>query len=108
MKIRTGFVSNSSTSSFILVLRETKYAELIAKEHPTIKYIAEKLGRKKTFEGQPVRVISWLEGNLNSLDELDSCFRSGPIREYKGDIGNDWGKFTRTAGDHGLLTGIGD
>jgi len=80
MKIRNGFVSNSSSSSFVLLIDKDYYDKTMKEQHPFLQSVGEQLGEVQqvfdrevmTFSGMDIQDYSWLE---------DTCF------DYKGSRG---------------------
>lgn len=70
MKIRTGFVSNSSSSSFTAIIREDNLdkMEFTAAEEAAFDFMSVS---KKRFEGGEVFLISSMSGNIDDLDGID-------------------------------------
>ncbi|MDD5651345.1 MAG: hypothetical protein PHF86_13180 [Candidatus Nanoarchaeia archaeon] len=68
MKVRLGFVSNSSSSSFVLVADKKDFDEAIVKLHPSIQHV---IGRTKTvnFNGKDIICI------LDHESTEDVCFQ---------------------------------
>jgi len=55
MKIRNGFVSNSSTSSFIVIMKQEHFEKGLEMVHPYVKACIEALGHSKgKFLGEDV------------------------------------------------------
>jgi hypothetical protein len=84
MKIRSGFVSNSSSSSFVLLAPKDKFNEALNQVHPYIAFISNTFAPKNsnTLLGKEFVLLS---GTLYSED--------GPnLYGYKGDILDDAGK----------------
>ncbi len=72
MKTRSGFVSNSSSSSFALILKEDDYAALVSKASPLAQSVAAYIGGENGKLGDIViRAISWMEGNSSTLECFD-------------------------------------
>jgi len=71
MKVRSGFVSNSSTSSYILIVPIDLHEKLTETmgdyEKRVIGYIAE----VDTILGQECMVLSWFSGNVDTFDYAD-------------------------------------
>lgn len=67
MKIRTGFVSNSSSSSFVAVLSKDAYVDLVASLSPTARIVADVRWsgvRHKKLDGTETVVYSSMSGEL--------------------------------------------
>lgn len=73
MKIRNGFVSNSSSSSFMIALKEEDFNEIYKGLSPLEKELVDHLGteEKKAF-GINLRVLSGMEGNYSSFEDFSS------------------------------------
>ena len=65
-----------------------------------IRSIANKFGHSKLYEGKPVRVISWQDGNMRLFEQLGI--------DYDAQVLTDWHDFTKKAEKYGLLVGIED
>jgi len=71
MKIRTGFVSNSSSSSFVAVVPMKIHERVLERKHPYIRAVVEALGGKKTVFGRECFVTStYSSQNYNVWDSL--------------------------------------
>jgi hypothetical protein len=74
MKVRAGFVSNSSTSSFVLVVTKKNFDKVLKNSDDLTKDLIKRLNiheTKKAF-GKELTTIVWPDGNTNILDFLDS------------------------------------
>ena len=70
MKIRSGFVSNSSSSSYLLIVPKETHEEVYPLLNPycqeTINYIIE---GPLTILGQECYVLNWWSGNINTFED---------------------------------------
>lgn len=73
MKIRTGFVSNSSSSSFTCLMTQKVYNSIYSELDLLSQTILEHISNETTFVGQKCMHMSWGDGNDDFL-------------EYEGDI----------------------
>jgi len=75
MKIRNGFVSNSSSSSFLLVTTKENYDKVLEdlalseEDQELLKECDYLFGTKKVF-GKDCVIVSYQEGNYSSFDNL--------------------------------------
>lgn len=62
MKIRTAFVSNSSSSSFIAIVPMEVHERVLEKVHPYVKAVVEQFGhaREENVLGVPCRVVEYM------------------------------------------------
>jgi len=109
MKIRTGFVSNSSSSSYVIVLEKSVYDQLLSQLTDLQKDILVFLsGRDESatqeFMGHTVVTIQYTEGNYSSLDDYtegmgetgyqgirEKKLREAQEKALKGDEDATWG-----------------
>ncbi len=69
MKIRSGFVSNSSSSSFVVVAPKAIVEEVLNTLRPYERAVAEHVrGGTKNFMGQEVNVFQGMTGNYDSWE----------------------------------------
>ncbi|MDD5651741.1 MAG: hypothetical protein PHF86_15200 [Candidatus Nanoarchaeia archaeon] len=72
MKIRKGFVSNSSSSSFVLVADKKDFDEAIAKLHPSIQHL---IGKTKAIKFNGKDVVCFLDNESTEDIELEYIFK---------------------------------
>jgi len=82
MKIRTGFVSNSSSSSFVCITTKQNFKETIKKCHPYVAAVGKEVFSKGRFTGMDVMVYTdYCDMGGNSYyDHLNDNF------DFDGDI----------------------
>jgi hypothetical protein len=72
MKTRQGFVSNSSTSSYIIITTKEKYDTTLSRCHPYVKAVMEALEPTESKLGkESIVVISYNSGNQSTFEYLD-------------------------------------
>lgn len=72
MKIRNGFVSNSSTSSFIIIVKVEDFNKLLTEIDPYQKAVLLELGyTERNVLGIAAVVISGMAGNYSSFEGMD-------------------------------------
>jgi len=77
MKIRNGFVSNSSTSSFVLIMSKASFEESFAKMDDYQKEVIDQLGYSEDkFLGNDIVVVSGCNGNRSSFEYMEG-FKTG-------------------------------
>ena len=71
MKIRNGFVSNSSSSSFVIILTKDQYTELLKTIDDYQKKVLDALGHEEAKVcGQDAIIFQGMQGNYSSFEDL--------------------------------------
>lgn len=72
MKIRSGFVSNSSSSSFVAVMKKETCDNFLSKFEKPVRQALKTLISNQNFMGSRVSVFSYVSNdNWHSLDDVD-------------------------------------
>jgi hypothetical protein len=75
MKIRSGFVSNSSSSSYVIVIEKSVFDNLLTQlselQRDILAFLSGREGNEnsQTFMGQKVVTIQYTEGNYSTLED---------------------------------------
>ena len=111
MKTRNGFVSNSSSSSFVIVVPTETYDKVVATLSDLEKRMVKHMGSKsKTLFGKNISVISGVSGNYDSLEGFDPYDNDGEPDETteEFDVYGAWEDFVMAlkikAGDGNFFT----
>lgn len=77
MKVRKGFVSNSSSSSFIVLITKEAYDEIIKDIDPFAQAVVEQLSGKTQFLGTECVSYNHTSGNYTDFEWLskDKCIK---------------------------------
>jgi len=95
MKIRIGFVSNSSSSSFVAVVPMKIHEKVLARTHPYVRAVVEVLGREKmVFGGKCFVTSTYSNQGYGTWDHIDIDYLYDnvlhvPYVPYAGDEENE-------------------
>jgi hypothetical protein len=72
MKIRAGFVTNSSSTSYTLVIEQGYCDEIIKSLHPYVQAVCKGVidANPQDLFGKKVYVVSWTNGNSSTFEWL--------------------------------------
>ena len=59
MKFRNGFVSNSSTSSYILMVSKVLHEKVLDSSHPYVRAVVEAIMDERTFMGKAIMLLHY-------------------------------------------------
>jgi len=77
MKTRLGFVSNSSSSSFCLIVEKEAYKRKLEEVHPYVKAVIEAMAKKEVkFMGhEAVMIGTWSDrGGCDNFEDLEVIY----------------------------------
>ena len=112
MKYRSGFVSNSSTSSFVITTTEDNYLLTLSLLHPYVRAVVEAVGPEYGgLLGKKVVTLGVSEGNVDTFEYLDISF-DGEIpkeiidkEDYYGSAASAaWNMFIKKLGTTNVIT----
>ena len=95
MKIKLDFVTNSSSSSFLLIVEKNYFDEMLAKEHPYIQAVANALKKDKKVLGIDAIIIKTMEQEDSSTVEDLSFAYEGELPVVSGLIMTNERAFAR-------------
>lgn len=85
MKTRAGFVSNSSSSSFVMIVTKEHYEKVTADLHPYVKFVGEHMAQGGEFAGGEILIFStW-------YNHGGSCWEYMDFPEYEGPKYGEYG-----------------
>lgn len=85
MKTRKGFVSNSSSSSFVIIIEKEEYERALETVHPYIKAVVLAVGMSEDkFAGKDVVIIgTWSDASGSMFDYMEVDYEGEkPESEY--------------------------
>ena len=104
MKTRTGFVSNSSSSSYVIVVEkeafEKLYAQLSDIQKDIAKFLQQYGGGVETFMGGQVVVMQYASGNYSTLEDYSPG--DGGVMNSNAKKAATWDDVEPKADDEGL------
>ena len=71
MKSRQGFVSNSSTSSYIIIIPDENFEEVISELSEIQQKIIKELVNDEEVIGIKSKVLSYMSGNISSFEDYE-------------------------------------
>lgn len=81
MRLRSGFVSNSSSSSFILLVEKEEYDRVMEEAHPYLQAVAKAVSRERKCFGKDVVQMETFSTPGGSCWEWIDISYSGDIPE---------------------------
>jgi len=86
MKVRNGFVSNSSSSSFVAAVPMKIHERVLARHHPYVRAVVEALGDERTVLGKKCFVTStYSDQGYGTWDWVDVDWPCNEIPDTKYD-----------------------
>ena len=87
MKVRLSFVTNSSSTSYTVIVEEAYLKEVLAKVEPYVAAVAKALikqeGSTQNFLGSKVETFGYTSGNYSTFEDFDFEFDGEiPKSEY--------------------------
>jgi hypothetical protein len=71
MKIRKGFVSNSSTCNYTVIIDKSEHDKIIDSLHPFVRHLLHMMhAKEKKLHNQDVVVVQWVEGNEDMWEDV--------------------------------------
>jgi len=88
MKIRTGFVSNSSSSSFVCVTTKKEVNRLLKDETPYGRAVIRSIMSDHILDGKELVLLAAITGNISTFDYLQLDIKPDPEKdpEWAGEI----------------------
>ncbi len=83
MKIRNGFVSNSSSSSYVILIDVEEYQKKLAETEGYMKAAVEYMFGETTVIGNKYMFTEYTTGNYNSFVWCDEQIEAEPVEEEK-------------------------
>lgn len=94
MKIRTGFVSNSSSSSFVVFTSAENFDTVLEKFKPCERQIISRISEQApTFNGIKMKAIGCMEGNYSSFEDNYPDFEEDDVAYLEDEYGDEYGEY---------------
>ena len=101
MKSREGFVSNSSTSSYIIIIPDENFEEVISELTEIQQKIVKELVNDEEVIGIKAKVLSYMSGNISSFedwefsDELQKELEANEIEDEPYETADEFGELVK-------------